>query len=97
MAKFEICIHGQNFLVERQGEVKKHSFYAARFIEAKDTTTAVEMAMNSLRKDLKGQVLNDESDSPELKIVDIRDVYFFEKTMVFEETELIGEGFFWDD
>ncbi len=97
MRKFEICIKGDNFLVERNGEVKKHSFYAARFIEAPDTSAAVGLAMDSFREDLKGLVLNDKSDPPVMKVIDARDVYFFEKTMVFGDTELIGEGFLWDD
>ncbi len=97
MKKFEVCIRGENFLIELDGEVKKHNFFAARFIEAKDSSTAVGMAMDSFRKELKGRVLNEESDPPELSIVDIRDVYFFEKTMIFEDTELIGEGFLWDN
>ncbi len=97
MNKYEICIEGKNFLIERDGKVKKQGFYAARFIEAPDMSAATKMAMDSFREELKGRVLNEESDPPRMKVLDVRDVYFFEKTMVFGDTELKPEGFLWLD
>ncbi len=97
MTKFEICIQGKNFLIKRNGEVKKNGFYAVRFIEAEDTSTAVLKAMNLFRTELKDLVLNDESDPPKMRVVDVRDVYFFEKTMVFGDIELPPRGYLWDD
>jgi len=97
MRKYEICIEGKNFLIERDGEVKKRGFYAARFIEADDMSAATGLAMDSFRKELKGRVLNDSDDPPAMKVIDVRDVYFFEETMVFGDTELLPKGFFWKD
>ncbi len=98
MSKFEICIRGENFLVRGEdGAPRKTGFYAARFVEAQDTAKAVEKAMDSFRNELKDRVLNDKSDPPTMKVVDLRGVYFFEKTMVFDDFELPGEGFLWDD
>ncbi len=97
MRKYEICIEGKNFLIERNGETKKRGFYAARFIEASDMSAATGMAMNSFREELKGLVLNDPDDPPAMKVIDVRDVYFFEETMVFGDIELPPKGFFWQD
>jgi len=97
MTKFEICIQGKNFLIKRNGEVKKNGFYAVRFIEAEDTSSAVQKAMDLFRTELKGLVLNDESDPPKMRVVDVRDVYFFEETMVFGDIELPPRGYLWDD
>lgn len=97
MSKFEICVRGENFLIKRTGPSKKNGFYAARFVEAKDTSAAVEIAMDSFRKELKEMVLNDESDPPSMKVVDLRDVYFFEKVMVFGDVELPPRGYLWDE
>lgn len=97
MRKYEICIEGKNFLIKRDGEVKKQGFYAARFIEAPDMSAATKMTMDSFREELKGLVLNEESDPPRMKVLDVRDVYFFEETMVFGDIELPPRGFFWQD
>ena len=98
MAKYEICIRGDNFLItDENGTPRKTGFFAARFVEAPDTTSAVDKVMDSFRQELRDVVLNDKSDPPVMKVVDIRGVYFFEKTMVFDDVELPGEGFLWDD
>lgn len=96
MTKYEVCIEGKNFLVEIDGEVRKRHFFAARFIEAEDMSSATKKVMDSFREELKGKVLNDESDPPSMRVADVRDVYFFEKTMVFGDTELFPKGFLWD-
>jgi len=97
MTKFEICIQGKNFLIKRYDEVKKNGFYAVRLVEAEDTSSAVQKAMDIFRTELKGRVLNNKSDPPVMKVVDVRDVYFFDETMVFGDTELPPRGFLWDD
>ncbi|GMR05019.1 MAG: hypothetical protein BMS9Abin23_0943 [Thermodesulfobacteriota bacterium] len=97
MKKFEICIRGDNFLVERHGEVKKNGFYAVRFVEAEDTSKAVDKAMDSFRTELKDKVLNDKSDPPVMSVADVRDVYFFEKLMEVGEVLLPPTGFLWDE
>ena len=64
LRKFEVCIKGENFQLEIDGKVEKKEFYAARFVEAIDSSTAVEMAMDILRADLKDRVQNDPADPP---------------------------------
>ncbi len=97
MRKIEVCIRGQNFLMKTADGTKKRGFYAARFIEARDISSAVEMAMDSFRETLKGQVLNGPNDPPAMKVLDASEVYFFQDSMLVEGRTVPGEGFLWDD
>jgi len=97
MKKFEVCIRGNNFLIKKGNKVKKNAFYAARFVEAKDYSAAVEMAMDSFRAELKGVVVNDPADPPRMNVVDVREVYYFEDKMVVGDMVLPGSGFVWDE
>ncbi|MFQ5464745.1 MAG: DUF2231 domain-containing protein [Thermodesulfobacteriota bacterium] len=99
MGKFEVCIRGENFLIKTGGTVTKKAFYAARFIEARDMSTAVSMAMDSLRSELKGAVMNDQSDPPVTSVADISEVYYFQENMVVGDAGdmvLPGKGIVWD-
>ncbi|MFQ5441178.1 MAG: hypothetical protein ACE5EB_00460 [Thermodesulfobacteriota bacterium] len=95
--KFEVCIRGDNFLVERGGKTGKNGFYAARFVDAENTSLAVDKAIVSIRADLKDAVLNEKSDPPVMTVADVRDVYFFEKLMEVGELLLPPKGFLWDE
>jgi len=97
MRKFEICVKGRNFLIKEDDEAKKFGFYAARFIEAHDSSTAAKIAMDSFRAELKNIVMNDESDPPMMSVVEVREVYFFEDRMEVGEMVLSGKGFRWDE
>ena len=97
MKKFEICIKGKNFLVKINDKAKKHGFYAARPVEARDTTEAVDAAMNSIRAELKQDVLNDESDPPIMCIEDLYQVYSFEESMEIGEIKVPTKGFVWHE
>lgn len=96
MRKFEVLIRGNNFLVEREGKVRKTGFYAARFVEANDSSAALEKAMDSIRSGLKDAVRNDPSDPPSLKVEVVEEVYYFNENMEFGDMLLPGRGFYWD-
>ncbi len=96
MKKFEVCVKGKNFLVKKDEEVKKHGFYAARAVEAKDTTEAVDVAMDSIRAELKKDVLNDESDPPIMCLEELYQVYSFEDSMEVGEKKFPTKGFVWN-
>jgi uncharacterized membrane protein len=96
MKKFEVCIRGTNFLIKTDNKAKKNGFYAARFVEAKDTSTAVEIAMDSFRSELKDAVLNDKSDPPVMNVEEVEEVYYFQDSMVVGDKVLPGKGFVWD-
>ncbi len=95
MRKFEVCIKGENFLVELDGKIEKKEFYAARFVEAMDSSTAVDRAMEILRRDLKDYVLNKPEDPPVMKIEEIDEVYFFQEKMALGNRLIPGKGFLW--
>ncbi len=97
MRKFEICVRGRNFLIEEDGKQKKFGFYAARFIEAEDSSSALKIVMDSFRTELKSIVLNDESDPPNMKVVEICDVYYFTEKMEVGDMVLTGKGYLWDE
>jgi len=100
MGKFEVCIKGDNFRIKTDKKVKTKSFHAARFTEAKDPAEAVQKVMAMLRSELAGSVVNTESNPPSVDVVDVCEVYYFQKNMVVESLNnmvLPGEGFFWKD
>ena len=97
MKKIEVCIRGRNLLVKSGKEVRKKGFYAARFIEANDISTAVGMAMDSFRTELGDVVVNDKSDPPVMTVIEASEVYYFDETMSVEGKVLPGEGFLWED
>ncbi len=97
MKKFEICVRGQNFLIEEHGEKKKFGFYAARFIEAEDLSAAGKIAMDSFRVELAPVVLNDESDPPTMKVVEVSEVYYFTEKMEVGDMVLTEKEYIWDE
>lgn len=97
MKKFEICVRGTNFLIRKDDKVKKSGFYAARFIEANDLSSAVDIVMDSFRAELKDVVLNDKSDPPKMSVVEADEVYYFQHKMVVGDMVLHGKGFLWDE
>lgn len=95
MNKFEVCIRGRNFLVKTDKGDRKKGFYAARFVEADDTSTALKMVMDLLRAELEDAVLNDESDPPVMNVEEINRVYYFNDNMVIGDKVVPGKGFLW--
>src|SRR4030067_2581163 len=97
MKKFEVCIRGTNFLIKSGNQVKRNSFYAARFIEANDSSAALEIVMGAIRDELKDVVSNDKSNPPRISVEDIYEVYYFGDKIVWERKNLPPEGFVWDE
>ncbi len=97
MKKFKVCIKGENFFVKIDEEAKKHGFYAARAVEAEDSTGAIDAAMDAIRADLKKDVLNDESDPPTMILEELYQVYSLENCMEVGEIEYPTKGFVWHD
>ncbi len=97
MKKFEVCIRGTNFLIKSGNQVKRNGFYAARFIEADDSSAALEIVMNSIRADLKDVVMNDKSNPPKVSVEDVYEVYYFGDKILWEGKSLPPQGFVWDE
>ncbi len=96
MRKFEVCMRGENFLVKRDGKVKKTGFHAARFVEAMDMSAATQMAIDSFKAELGPDVYNEKGDPPKLSVVEVEEVYYFQDEMSVGKMLLPGEGFLWD-
>lgn len=64
MAIYEIVLRGDNFLVEREGGKARMSFFASRYMEAPTVQVAELAAVNLIRSQLAGDVLNDRDDTP---------------------------------
>src|SRR3972149_6192090 len=96
MKKFEVCIRGTNFLIKSGNQVKRNGFYAARFIEANDSSAALESVMGAIKSELKDVVLNEKSNPPKVSVEDIYEVYYFGDKIVWEGKQLPPEGFVWD-
>jgi len=100
MGKYEVCIRGDNFRIKTGKKVKIKGFYAARFVEAGDPEEAIQKVMALLRTELADSVLNTASDPPSVNVVDVSEIYYFQKNMVVESLNnmvLPGEGFFWEE
>ncbi|MBI5192540.1 MAG: hypothetical protein HZA08_03735 [Nitrospirae bacterium] len=96
MKKFEVCIRGKNFLINRDGHARKHGFYAVRFVEANDMSDALEIVMGGIKTELKGAVLNDKSDPPAVNVDDIYEVFYFQDTVEYKGKSILPEGFVWE-
>lgn len=96
MKKFEVCLSGRNFLINLDGEVKKHGFYAVRFIEAEDVSSALEVVMGGIRSELKECVLNEEYDPPKVNVIDVYEVYYFQDTAEYKGKRILPQGFVWE-
>lgn len=70
MNYFRVLIHGQNFQIEQDGQIRTQGFFATRFVEAKDHDEAESLAVATLRdlESLREKVRNPEQDRPELVI-----------------------------
>ncbi len=96
MRKFEVCMRGENFLIKRDGKVKKTGFHAARFVEAMDMSAATQMAIDSFKAELGPDVYNEKGDPPKLSVVEVEEVYYFQDEKSVGKMQLPGEGFLWD-
>jgi hypothetical protein len=90
MAKYVFIINGQNFKVSwTGGKVETLGFYTARRIEHDDLETAENLAMESIREELRKIVLNKPDDTPNLNVDEIYEVEDFGDELV------PGKGFTW--
>lgn len=96
MKKFEVCIRGNNFLIKKNNHVRKHGFYAVRFIEGDDMSDVLKIVMDSIKSELKDVVLNDKSDPPSMSVEDIYEVYYFQDTVEYKGKSILPEGFVWE-
>ena len=73
MPVYRLMINGENFLVERNGVLAKHGFYAWRSVEAPNPQEAELAAVQSLREEdrLRSIMRNLQDDPPTMHMQDI--------------------------
>ena len=64
MTEWKVYLNGQNFLIEFDGARTRLGFYATRYVTADDSQSAEDSAVQCIREELMGIVLNDKTDSP---------------------------------
>jgi len=50
MKRFEVKLHGKNFLLNLDGELKKFGFYATKFVKAENPQEAEKITHKRLKK-----------------------------------------------
>lgn len=76
MAKYYVLINGQNFLVDKRGQIRKYGFFTTRCVDADGPQQAEVSAISLLRRNqsLKKMVRNAEGDQPMLYVEEVAQV-----------------------
>jgi len=79
MKRFKVKLHGENFLLNLDGEFKKFGFYATRFVKAETPQQAEKIAviLTHQNPNLRNSVLNEQTDRPAISLEEIKEVGFF--------------------
>ncbi len=80
MSKFQVEINGQNFALSVEGRIAKHGFFTSRFVEATESATAENAAIQMLRKtqELRDLVHNTSDDPPVMDVAQIAELESFD-------------------
>jgi hypothetical protein len=78
MNKFKVQLHGENFLLNLDGELKKYGFYATKFVEAENSQAAEKIAVILIHQspNLREIVRNESKDRPKINLKEIEEVSF---------------------
>jgi len=90
MNRFKVQLHGENFLLNIDGELKKYGFYATKFVEAENPQAAEKIAVILIHQTqtLRKAVLNESTDQPKINLKEIEEVGFFKFFANKTKTEL---------
>jgi len=86
MKRFEVKLHGKNFLLNLDGELKKFGFYATKFVKADNPQEAEKIAIILIHQhpNLRDTALNENADRPTINLEEIKEVnllkYFTNKS-----------------
>jgi len=96
MKKFKLILHGENFLLNFDGELKKFGFYATKFVKAESPQEAEKMAKILIRQDpnLRDTILNEKADCPTINMEEIKEVNFLK---FFSKKSTKGFSFYLED
>ena len=78
MKRFKVKLHGENFLLNLEGDFKKFGFYATSFIKAENPQEAKKIAIILIHQNpnLRDTALNENTDRPRINIEEIEEVNF---------------------
>jgi hypothetical protein len=78
MKNFKVQLHGKNFLLNLDGEIKKYGFYTTIFVKAENPQKAEKMAviLTHQNPNLRETVLNESADRPKINSEKIKEVNF---------------------
>ena len=78
MKRFKVKLHGENFLLNIDGELKKFGFYATIFVKAENPQEAEKIAIILIHQNpnLRDTVLNENIDRPKINLEEIKEVGF---------------------
>lgn len=78
MKRFEVKLHGENFLLDFDGEPKKYGFYATKFVKAENPQEAEKIAiiLTHQNPNLRDTVLNENFDRPTINVEETKEVNF---------------------
>jgi hypothetical protein len=78
MKRFKVKLHGENFLLNLDGELKKYGFYATKFVKAENPQEAEKIAIILIRQNpnLRDTVLHENAYRPTINLEEIKEVNF---------------------
>jgi hypothetical protein len=78
MKRFKVKLHGENFLLNIDGELKKFGFYVTIFVKAENPQEAEKIAIILIHQNpnLRDTVLNENIDRPKINLEEIKEVGF---------------------
>lgn len=78
MKNFKVQLHGKNFLLNLDGELKKHGFFPTIFVKAENPQKAEKMAiiLTHQNPNLRETVLNESADRPKINSEEIKESGF---------------------
>jgi hypothetical protein len=76
MKKFEVKLHGENFLLNFDGEPKNFGFYATKFVKAENLQKAEKIAviLSYQNPNLRDTLLNEDVFRPTINLEEIKEV-----------------------
>jgi hypothetical protein len=78
MKRYKVKLHGENFLLNLDGDLKKYGFYATKFLKAESPQEAEKNAIILIHQNpnLRDTVLNKNTDRPTINMEEIEEVNF---------------------
>ena len=74
MKRFKVKLHGENFLLNLDGEPKKFGFYATKFVKAENQQEAEKIGIILIHQNpnIRDTVLNEKTDRPTINLEEIK-------------------------